>query len=70
MSATATEMLSAVEDAIQAILTGGAVAEYSVGGKSLRRMGIAELYELRSKLKAEVNAGQSRTNYASFKEPS
>ena len=50
--------LEAVQAAIRTIINGGAVQEYWVGtgsgGRKLRRMTIAELIELESKLKADV----------------
>lgn len=50
--------LEAVQAAIRSIIAGGAVQEYWVGtgsgGRKLRRMTLAELIELESKLKADV----------------
>lgn len=46
--------LDAVQAAIRAIISGGAVAEYTIGNRSVRKMGMESLIMLESKLKAEV----------------
>lgn len=60
--------LESVQAAIRAIITGGAVAEYSIGSRSLKKMSMTDLLALESKLKADVareqmaargNAGRS-----------
>jgi len=67
--ATKQEMLTAVNDAIQARLTGGAVASYSIGGRNLQYISLKELMDLRDKLKREVSSESKTRNYASFKRP-
>ena len=68
MAATPQELLDAVNDAILAILTGGAVKSYGVGNRNLSRMSIKDLYNMRAKLEAQVSAATGSTNYAEFKD--
>ena len=69
MSATKQEMLDAVNDAIQARLTGGAVHSYSIGGRNLQYITIKELMDLRANLQAGLAGEQGTRNYAGFKRP-
>ena len=46
--------LAAVQAAIRSIISGGAVAEYTIGNRSLRKTPMTDLLMLESKLKAEV----------------
>lgn len=46
--------LDSVQAAIRSLMTGGAVQEYRIGTRSLKRYDIAELLALESRLKAEV----------------
>ena len=46
--------LEAVQAAIRALMTGGAVQEYRIGIRSLKRYDLADLIALESKLKADV----------------
>jgi hypothetical protein len=46
--------LSAVQAAMRAMVSGGAVAEYTIGGRSLRKIPMADLIALESRLKARV----------------
>jgi hypothetical protein len=46
--------LAAVEAAMRAMISGGAVQEYSIGGRSLRKIPLAELEVRRQQLKAIV----------------
>lgn len=46
--------LDAVQAAIRAIISGGAVAEYRIGTRSLKKYELSELLALESRLKAEV----------------
>ncbi len=48
--------LEAVQAAVRAMLSGGAVAEYSIGNRSLRKIPIADLLVLESSLKRQVAA--------------
>lgn len=47
--------LDAVQAAIRAIISGGAVQQYSIGSRSVSKMRLEDLLMLESKLKAEVN---------------
>jgi hypothetical protein len=51
--------LAAVQSAMRAIISGGAVAEYSIGSRRLKKMEMADLITLESKLKAEVKREQA-----------
>ena len=51
--------LAAVQAAIRAMVSGGAVAEYSIGSRSLKKMATTDLLQLESKLKAEVKREQA-----------
>lgn len=68
MSKTAAEMLSAVQDAIYAILTGSVVKSYSIGGKEIEKYSIKELRELEKEYQAKVAAETSggTKNFARF----
>lgn len=46
--------LDAVQAAMRAMISGGAVAEYTIGNRSLRKISMSDLIILESKLKAEV----------------
>lgn len=46
--------LESVQGAIRSLMTGGAVQEYRIGTRSLKRYDLAELIALESRLKAEV----------------
>lgn len=46
--------LDAVQSAIRALISGGAVKRYTIGSRQLERFSLAELIELESRLKAEV----------------
>jgi hypothetical protein len=46
--------LESVQAAIRAIVSGGAVAEYTIGTRRLKKMDMADLLALESKLKGEV----------------
>lgn len=56
--------LDAVQAAMRAIVAGGAVSEYSIGSRRLKKMTMAELLQLESKLKAEVKREQAATMVA------
>lgn len=53
--------LDAVQGAIRTIVAGGAVAEYTIGSRKLKKMEMADLLALESKLKAEVKREQAAT---------
>lgn len=50
--------LDAVQSAVRAMISGGAVAEYSIGSRRLKKMELADLLALESSLKAEVKREQ------------
>ena len=56
--------LEAVQAAMRSIIAGGAVAEYSIGSRRLKKMELADLIQLESKLKAEVKREQAATMVA------
>jgi len=66
---TKQEMLENVETAINARMTGGAVQSYSIGGRNLQYITLAELIKLRDTLRQEIASGSSRTSYARFDNP-
>lgn len=58
-STTAQKMLAAVEEAIQARLSGGAVDSYEIKGRQLNRTPLPDLVKLRDQLKIEVAREQA-----------
>jgi hypothetical protein len=50
--------LDAVQAAIRAIVSGGAVRQYAIGNRSLSKYDLKDLLELESKLKADVKREQ------------
>ena len=46
--------LEAVQLAIRTLINGGAVQEYTIGSRTLKKMRLSELIQLESKLKADV----------------
>jgi hypothetical protein len=52
--------LAAVQNAIRVMISGGAVAEYSIGGRSLRKISLTDLLALESSLKASVFREQKK----------
>lgn len=64
--ATTQEMLTAVETAIQALVSGG-VAEYTIGGRTFKKNNLTELANWRDKLKRELRVSASgRTSFVRF----
>lgn len=51
--------LDAVQGAIRTIISGGAVSEYKIGSRSLKKYELADLLALEGKLKAEVKREQA-----------
>ena len=51
--------LDAVQAAIRSIISGGAVAEYTIGSRRLKKMEMADLLALESSLKASVKREQA-----------
>ena len=56
--------LDAVQAAIRSMISGGAVAEYTIGNRRLKKMEMADLVMLEGKLKAEVKREQAATMVA------
>lgn len=73
-SSTATTsqgMLDAVNAAIAARLNGGAVSQYSIGGRNIQYMSMGDLMKLRSQLQTEVAAAAGgKRHFATFTRPS
>ena len=68
--ATASEMLTAVETAISARLSGGAAQSYTIDGRNIQYISLSELREFRDQLRKEVNAGRGNVRtYVTFKRP-
>lgn len=67
---TTQEMLDAVNAAINARLTGGAAASYSINGRNIQYIPLSELRDLRKELQAQLanEKGNART-FVSFKNP-
>lgn len=53
MALSASSLLTQVEAAIEALLTGGA-SSYSIGNRSVSKLDLADLFEQRRILQAEV----------------
>ena len=66
---TKQEMLEAVESAILARMTGGAVQSYSISGRNIQYYSLDELRKLRDQLRQEISAQKSNTTYARFDNP-
>lgn len=56
--------LDAVDAAIRAIVSGGVVQEYMIGGRRLKKYDLADLQVLRSRLIAEVKREQAAASVA------
>ena len=67
--ATTQEMLDKVNDAIYALMNGGAVLSYSIGGRNLQHYSLKELVDLRGILQNETASQKGTRNYASFRRP-
>jgi hypothetical protein len=66
-AATDAEMLVKVNEAITAVLNGGAVQSYSIAGRNLQRCTLKELWDLRTKLEQAIsNAAGSGRNFVEF----
>ncbi len=55
---TAADLLTEVNKAIKKRIAGDAVQSYSIGGRNLQYMSIDQLYNIREKLRMEVNASK------------
>lgn len=69
MAQTKQEMLDAVETAIQALMSGGAVQEYTINGRSIKKFSLQELINWRATLKAEIAASTNTRTYVQFEDP-
>jgi len=67
--ATRQELLDKVNTAIDARLTGGGVASYSIGGRNLQYVSLTELFQIRDKLQTEISGEKGSRNFASFRRP-
>lgn len=56
--------LTAIEDAIRAKIAGNAVQEYRIGDRFARYIPLSELYDIRDKMKADVDAAAGNGNIA------
>lgn len=56
--------LEAVQAAIRSMVSGGAVQEYTIGNRHLRKMSMTDLLELESRLKARVYREQIQQDIA------
>jgi len=70
MATSAQTIIDAIDDAIAARLTNGAVKAYSVDGLHLETYSLQELRELRAFYEARKNAGKDTQNLAGFRRPS
>ena len=71
MATAAQDIIDAIDTAILAKLTDGAVRSYSIGDRNLTHMSLKELRETRKEYAALLSAEQGGVkNYAAFKEPS
>ena len=71
MSVSAQDILDALESAILARMTGGAVNAYTINGRNLQYMTLKEMQDFRDRLKREIASGTpgGTTTYASFESP-
>lgn len=69
-AATASELLDQVNSAISAILNGGAIQSYMIGGRNVMYMSLDQLMRLRDQLRKEVNCSSKNRTYGTFAEPS
>lgn len=67
---TAAALLAKVNSAINALLNGGAVQSYMIGGRNVMYMSLDQLQRLRDTLKKEVAASSRNRTYGAFAEPS
>lgn len=58
-------LLTSVESAITALLSGGAES-YSIGSRTVTKLDLADLFEQRRILQAEVARSSSGVSYAKF----
>lgn len=56
---SASDMLTAVNNAIMQILNGGGITQYQIAGRMVTSEKLLDLYDLRSKLQAEVDSART-----------
>jgi hypothetical protein len=56
--------LDAVQNAMRAMISGGAISEYTVAGRSVRKMPMADLIAIESRLKLAVSRERKRQDIA------
>jgi hypothetical protein len=61
--------LDAVNAAIDAMVGGGAVSEYSINGRSIRKMSLKDLMDYRDRLQSEIASSRNVRTYAEFDDP-
>jgi|GEM_PF-4333773 len=61
--------LDAVSAAIDAMVAGGSVSEYSINGRSIRKMSLKDLMDYRTKLQSEIASTRNVRTYVEFNEP-
>lgn len=54
--------VASVEAAIRARINGSAVASYSIGGRNLKYLDLAELQTLLTEMRADVNAEATKSS--------
>jgi hypothetical protein len=70
LDTTPAGMLAAVNTAIAQILAGGAVVSYTIAGRSLQKMSLNELYDLKLKIERSISATAGRgRNHVKFMRP-
>lgn len=67
---TSEALFQKVNAAISALLNSGAIHSYMIGGRNIVYMTLADLTNLRDKLKREVNATKDTRSFAQFGNPS
>lgn len=68
---TSAELLTKVNSAISALLNGGAVQSYMIGGRNVMYMSLDQLQRLRETLQKEISSSQSKNRtYGTFANPS
>lgn len=67
---TSEELLQKVNAAISALLNSGAIHSYMIGGRNIVYMTLADLTNLREKLKREVGSTKNTRTFAQFGNPS
>lgn len=64
---TNAELLETVRGAISAILTGGAIQEYEIAGKSIKKYSLKDLQEYERELMSRIAAESPRRTLVEFR---